>query len=93
MPQPNFEFDICRMAMQDRDRIQSLYLVGFESPNKEFWRAGSVCLPNVEFIHLEGIQNGSLIAALKTVDDGQNMDILYRSLRVLELKTACFREE
>ncbi|KIK45511.1 hypothetical protein CY34DRAFT_801428 [Suillus luteus UH-Slu-Lm8-n1] len=92
-PQPNIVFDVCRTAMQDRDRIQSLYLVGFESPNREFWRAGSVCLPNVEVIHLEGIQNGGLIAALKTVDDGQNMDILYRSLRVLELKAACFRED
>ncbi|KIK32234.1 hypothetical protein CY34DRAFT_166890, partial [Suillus luteus UH-Slu-Lm8-n1] len=92
-PEPSIVFDVCGMAMQDRDMIQSLYLVGFESPNREFWRAGSVCLPNVEVIHLEGIQNGGLIAALKTVDDGQNMEILYRSLRVLELKAACFREE
>ncbi|KAG1820941.1 uncharacterized protein BJ212DRAFT_1297418 [Suillus subaureus] len=41
---------------------------------------------------LKGIQLGGLIAALKVVDNGQNMDILYSSLCILELKAACFHK-
>ncbi|KAG1771429.1 hypothetical protein EDD22DRAFT_569878 [Suillus occidentalis] len=93
IPELSIVFDICRAAMQDMDRIQSLYLVGFKSPNREFWRAGSACLLNVEAIHLEGIWLQGIIAALGIVDDEHNIDILYPSLRVLELKTTCFQEE
>lgn len=91
--EPSIVFDVCRTVVQDRDKIQSLYLVGFRSPNREFWRAGSVCLPDVELIHLEGIQFEGLIAGLEIVDDEHNIDILYPSLRVLELKAACFRKD
>lgn len=91
--EPSIVFDICRVLMQDRDRIQSLYLVGFGSSNREFWCAGTACLPDVEVLHLEGIWLGGLIAALGIIDDEYNKDIPYPSLRVLELKTACFRED
>jgi hypothetical protein len=76
-----------------QDRIQSLYLLGFQFPYRDFWRAGSACLPDLEFIHLEGIHTGGLIAALKITEDEQILDILYPSLRVLEVKDACFWEK
>jgi hypothetical protein len=93
IPELSIVFDICRAVMQDMDKIQSLYLVGFGSPNREFWRAGSACLPNVEAIHLEGIWLQGIIAALGIVDDEHNIDILYPSLRVLELKTTLLEDE
>ncbi|KIK44281.1 hypothetical protein CY34DRAFT_802889 [Suillus luteus UH-Slu-Lm8-n1] len=94
IPELSIVFDICQAAMQDMDGIQSLYLVGFGSPNREFWRAGSACLPNVEAIHLEGIWLEGIIAALGIVnDDEHDIDILYPSLRVLELKATLFDYE
>ncbi|KAG1738980.1 hypothetical protein EDB19DRAFT_1712285 [Suillus lakei] len=55
-PHPSIIFDICRMVTHDR--IQTLFLSGFELPERDFWYVGSACLSYVEATHMKGIRLG-----------------------------------
>ncbi|KAG1876455.1 hypothetical protein DFJ58DRAFT_754368 [Suillus subalutaceus] len=83
-PDPSIIFDIRRMVTQDR--IQTLYLSKFDFAGKDFWGAGSVCLPDLEVMHMKGIWVEDLIHALEITGG----DIPHPSLRVLELEDGCF---
>lgn len=50
-------------------------------------------LADPEVIHLKSIRLGGLIPELKIIEDRQISDVLYSSLRILELEAACFRGE
>ncbi|KAG2135852.1 hypothetical protein DEU56DRAFT_981032 [Suillus clintonianus] len=88
--EPSIIFDLCRFVTQDR--IQKLSLSGFKSPGRDFWRAGSACLPELEVIHVRNIAVGGLIGALEIIEGKQISDILYPSLRVLELEAVAFTD-
>ncbi|KAG1808632.1 uncharacterized protein BJ212DRAFT_1302911 [Suillus subaureus] len=83
-PDPSTIFDIRQMVTQDR--IQTLFLSKFDLTGKDFWGAGSVCLPDLEVMHMKGIWVEDLIDALKITKG----DIPYPSLRVLDLEDGCF---
>ncbi|KAG2148839.1 hypothetical protein DEU56DRAFT_753078 [Suillus clintonianus] len=88
---PSVIFDLCRFVTPDP--IQKLSLSGFKSADRDFWRDGYACLPDLEVIHVKNIAVGGLIGALEIIEGEQISDILFPALRVLELEAFDFAPE
>ncbi|KAG2343993.1 hypothetical protein BDR05DRAFT_209432 [Suillus weaverae] len=92
--EPSIIFDICQIVRQTGYKIQKFsYGSEFDLPGRDFWRAGSANLLELEVIHVNSTFIGGLIAALEIIEGKQNSDIAYPSLRVLELEKVDFEED
>ncbi|KAG1739492.1 uncharacterized protein EDB91DRAFT_1202856 [Suillus paluster] len=90
--QPGVVFDASRIIAQHK--IQNLFVSSLLTSDlpENFWRAGSVNLPELKVIHLTGPSVGGLIATL-CIEGAQTSDIMYPSLHAIELENIDFEFE
>ncbi|KAG1880250.1 hypothetical protein C8R48DRAFT_758366 [Suillus tomentosus] len=80
---PDILFDICRMVPHRKIQYLVASFPSFDT-TEEFWRTGSVDLPELESIHLDDTPIQGLLLALLARDERRHP--AYPSLRVLELE-------
>ncbi|KAG0709296.1 hypothetical protein DFH29DRAFT_224156 [Suillus ampliporus] len=85
--EPTIIFDVCRMVTQDK--IHTFFGSELDLPGRDFWRAGSACLPDLEVIYMNRSFIGGLIAALE-IEGKRGSNVEYPLLRVLQLDGVTF---
>ncbi|KAG2138501.1 hypothetical protein DEU56DRAFT_980490 [Suillus clintonianus] len=90
--EPSIIYDICRLVTGTQNKIQTFAYGSDHRPTRDFWRAGSAFLPEVEMIYNNCSHIGGLIDALKINEGEQDPDISYPSLRALFIESVTFED-